>query len=638
MKKSFGIALIVALVAFIAPFQQARAATIAELEAQILTLEAQLTAPQGQVAGVTNDSCLNLTYNLAFGSTDAQTNGEVSKLQAFLGGEVTGYFGSVTEQLVKNWQAAHGVVSSGTPDTTGYGAVGPKTRAAIFEYSCSTAQLIAVDPSQDIVVAAIDTDADASGKYGTFTIVFEVDAIDADWYIPASAAMSGNAVGAIFAVQGGSVSTTSVASLLQSSADKVGNYFIAREGETEEFTLTVTVSPAFSGDYSVALTQLNMAGTASVPTHSVRVGAEEDFETDSISITGSYLPNATTTPVITFNATPLSVNYGGVSKLDWNVQYANVCFLNYDATQTSVSPTIGSMTVILKTTTVYTLRCGNEIDGKDGPVAEKKVTVTVNSGPITGSVNTASYTTAYPTLTGTASGTEGLTISINNGDKLYGSGTTLIPVIGGKWSHKVTTPLPNGTLTVNLYANNTQIGSGSITVAAPPSGIVNSRTYETNQPPLTGRASGTRTVAVTIINSNDRTVYQSEGIPVTDGRWSHKVATILPNGTYSVWLYANDTKLYTATIIVNVTVAGAINSRTYATATPPLTGTARGTSSVRVVVMRDGVIVHEGKNIPVTDERWSHKVSTDLANGTYTTYLYAGNVQIATGTIIIAQS
>ena len=50
--------------------------------------------------------------------------------------EITGYYGSVTENAVKNFQSALGIVSYGTPYTTGYGAVGPATRRAISE-KCS---------------------------------------------------------------------------------------------------------------------------------------------------------------------------------------------------------------------------------------------------------------------------------------------------------------------------------------------------------------------------------------------------------------------------------------------------------------------------------------------------------------------
>ncbi|MDE1919117.1 MAG: peptidoglycan-binding protein [Patescibacteria group bacterium] len=75
---------------------------------------------------------------LSAGNLQAGSTGDdVSRLQAFLGkdrniypeGAVTGYFGSMTEEAVRRWQAAHNVVSTGTPETTGFGIVGPRTRS-----------------------------------------------------------------------------------------------------------------------------------------------------------------------------------------------------------------------------------------------------------------------------------------------------------------------------------------------------------------------------------------------------------------------------------------------------------------------------------------------------------------------------
>jgi len=61
---------------------------------------------------------------------------QVSMLQEYLKkdtvlypeGSVTGYFGPATERAVQRFQTKYGLVTSGTPTTTGYGAVGPKTR------------------------------------------------------------------------------------------------------------------------------------------------------------------------------------------------------------------------------------------------------------------------------------------------------------------------------------------------------------------------------------------------------------------------------------------------------------------------------------------------------------------------------
>src|SRR4051812_36509885 len=77
-------------------------------------------------------TCTALTQNLSQGMKGTQ----VTALQQFLKDQkititVTGTYDTQTIAAVKKWQAAHGIISSGTPATTGYGSVGPKTRAAI---------------------------------------------------------------------------------------------------------------------------------------------------------------------------------------------------------------------------------------------------------------------------------------------------------------------------------------------------------------------------------------------------------------------------------------------------------------------------------------------------------------------------
>lgn len=64
---------------------------------------------------------------------------EVTELQAYLAtnasiypeGLVTGYFGQLTKAAVERFQTTQGIISQGTPATTGYGRVGPRTQAAI---------------------------------------------------------------------------------------------------------------------------------------------------------------------------------------------------------------------------------------------------------------------------------------------------------------------------------------------------------------------------------------------------------------------------------------------------------------------------------------------------------------------------
>lgn len=67
---------------------------------------------------------------------------EVRELQSYLATNssiyperlVTGYFGQLTKAAVQRFQTAQGIVSQGTPATTGYGRVGPRTLASINSY------------------------------------------------------------------------------------------------------------------------------------------------------------------------------------------------------------------------------------------------------------------------------------------------------------------------------------------------------------------------------------------------------------------------------------------------------------------------------------------------------------------------
>lgn len=112
-----------ATVAFGAFVPMAGAVTVAELQAQVNALMAQLAALQGSSAVSTSAA---VTSDLTVGSSGAQ----VSALQGALvaqghlvmpAGVATGYFGSLTKSAVQKWQAANGV------SATGY--FGPLSRA-----------------------------------------------------------------------------------------------------------------------------------------------------------------------------------------------------------------------------------------------------------------------------------------------------------------------------------------------------------------------------------------------------------------------------------------------------------------------------------------------------------------------------
>lgn len=139
-----------------------------ELVAIVAQLQAQLALLQ-EKEGVTGqlDSCPYFTQTLSLGSADRATNGEVSRLQRFLEdsgyynyGEITGYFGPVTQTAVQAWQSDNGVASYGTPSTTGFGVVGPITRQAISRACKSVA-------TESGTSATDSTVKDDSGSFGS---------------------------------------------------------------------------------------------------------------------------------------------------------------------------------------------------------------------------------------------------------------------------------------------------------------------------------------------------------------------------------------------------------------------------------------------------------------------------------------
>ncbi len=121
------------------------ALTVDEIKAQVQSmlervavLQAQLRIVQNRDTG-TYESCLSLERTLHAGIEGE----DVARLQQFLmkggflaEGNATGYFGSLTKAAVQKWQSQAGIVSSGDSLTTGFGVVGPKTRAAMIA-SCS---------------------------------------------------------------------------------------------------------------------------------------------------------------------------------------------------------------------------------------------------------------------------------------------------------------------------------------------------------------------------------------------------------------------------------------------------------------------------------------------------------------------
>src|SRR3989344_2866390 len=112
----------------------ASADQISDMRAQIQVLQQLLAQLRGQT-GTGPTVCTPLSGPVAPGSSGPN----VSALQRFLArdpaiypeAKVTGYYGSLTTTAVQRFQAKYNIVNSGSPSTTGYGKVGPKTLEVI---------------------------------------------------------------------------------------------------------------------------------------------------------------------------------------------------------------------------------------------------------------------------------------------------------------------------------------------------------------------------------------------------------------------------------------------------------------------------------------------------------------------------
>ncbi len=141
----------VVLLPFLASAQTAAStehALITALQAEIrlLTQElAQLVAARHAQAPTTASPSASFTCSLTRTLGRGSHGADVTCLQDFLisqsllpAEDATGYFGTLTEAAVQEFQAAHDLVSSGAPATTGYGVVGPRRRALLATFAAQT--------------------------------------------------------------------------------------------------------------------------------------------------------------------------------------------------------------------------------------------------------------------------------------------------------------------------------------------------------------------------------------------------------------------------------------------------------------------------------------------------------------------
>jgi len=127
----------------------------------------------------------------------------------------------------------------------------------------------------------------ASSTYATYTIKFDVTALEEDAFISDTADRNATSTGVEFDIFGGTYAGT-VSAVLTSTADldtTGDDFFRVDEGETETFTLTVTLDPTTAGTFGVRLEEVNFNDIALAGDTVFTVdSSDEDYRTDAVYI------------------------------------------------------------------------------------------------------------------------------------------------------------------------------------------------------------------------------------------------------------------------------------------------------------------------------------------------------------------
>lgn len=183
----------------------------------------------------------------------------------------------------ENFQTIRAVIEESETDVWVADAEGASTTdiigTIVGEYHTLLSSGMIIDPD------SVETTADTSGEndtIGQFQIEFEVTAFEEDFYISSLATMgagnTSNGVAYEVTGPGGAI----VSATLTSTADEdTNNIYSVRDGETENFTLTVTVDPTVTGTYRVTLSELNYTKNSNgiTDTETLIPTPESDFRT-----------------------------------------------------------------------------------------------------------------------------------------------------------------------------------------------------------------------------------------------------------------------------------------------------------------------------------------------------------------------
>ena len=396
--------------------------------------------------------------------------------------------------------------------------------------------------------------------------------------------------------------TSTLTTTAQDVVSGPGTIHLINEGETEEFTFTVKHTPAtgMAGAYRVQLEgplrySLDKAFNDDIPNKTTDID-EKASKTPVLYLIGAAKQTA---KIDSFTVTPSTVKAGGGTPVTFTWKSTGTSFCYITENLNGVSNNLGLSDLKIQGTKTYyvpdkyaqgtvlpfVLSCQDASTQKDKLVqatTQVKLVAEVKFVTIT---NIA--TSSMPTISGNAEErvtTLGLSIAGPSGDKVYGSGS--IPVIAGKWSHKVGTKLQNGIHEVIVYTDNKEVARKKFTVGVPaepvkPTPRFNGLTYPV----------GTPNAAVSVVFTSPKTT--STG-PVVLGymKWGDagnatQTVSAIPTGTQTTVALKHAYRTpgeYTITLIgLDGKVVTEKVKATFPVVSPKPTPVSSTTSSVGVV-------------------------------------------------------
>ncbi len=345
-------------------------------------------------------SAPTLTRDLSLGSR----GNDVTQLQIFLVNRgflapdnTTGLFGRMTEAAIQKYQISRGIVSSGIPETTGFGNVGPSTRIAIMSTCNSVNGNQPSDTSVGTTTTPLLTRNLSRGMRGDDVVLLQTYLKRLGFYKKSSRITDTYGVSTLQAVkkfQRNRKIVTRSSSEYGSVWQKTRTALLSAIADTPDPTKVPHTSKKRSGGgggSSPKPTTPIRPPTTPTPTPTITTSTP----TPSATTTATTTPTPITTtpplprptisisaPAVSFTVVPTSVAYNGTVTITWGSSGLS-CMASGDTAWNGLKSPTGSITTgPLIANKTFALSCSSGASGTGVRSATSTKTVTVASAPV----------------------------------------------------------------------------------------------------------------------------------------------------------------------------------------------------------------------------------------------------------------